>query len=414
MVGRSLAQEGAIPVADLAETRRGRSDDAAPARRRARRHAALAGAVLLAAAAAAGAWWWAAAGPAPARYAIQPASRGAITRTVSATGTVNPVLTILVGSYVSGVVQEVNCDYNTRVSAGQVCARIDPRPYQATLDQYLGQLARDQAILERDRANLARYERLAADNYVARQQAEDQAFLVRQGEGTVRIDQALVDAARLNLSYTSIVSPVDGTVVSRNITRGQTVAASFQTPTLFLIATDLRSMQVDANVSESDIGSIRPGNPARFTVDAFPARVFEGRVSQVRQSPQTVQNVVTYDAVISVDNADLALMPGMTAAARIVVDRRDDVLRVPSQALRYTPAAVAAGLAPPPAAGTDAGETARIWIVRDGQAVAVPVATGLDDERFVEILRGAVAPGDPVVVGEDRAGARSALPLPRF
>ncbi len=180
MLAAIRIQEGA--VADLAEARGG----GVAVRPRGRRRGALIVAALLAAAAAAGAWWWAESAPAAVRYVAQPATRGPIARTVSATGTVNPVLTILVGSYVSGVVQEVSCDYNTRVTAGQVCARIDPRPYQATLDQYLGQMARDQAILDRDRANLARYERLAADNYVARQQAEDQAFLVRQGEGTLQ------------------------------------------------------------------------------------------------------------------------------------------------------------------------------------------------------------------------------------
>ena len=160
-------------------------------------------------------------------------------------------------------------------------------------------------------------------------------------EATIQQRQAALDAAQVNLDYTDIVSPVDGTVVSRNVTMGQTVAASFQTPTLFLIATDLTKMEVDTNVSESDIGGIKVGNKATFTVDAFPKRTFEGTVSQVRQSPQTVQNVVTYDVVVSVDNSDLALMPGMTAASRIVVDQRNDVIRVPNQALRYKPRGLA-------------------------------------------------------------------------
>ncbi len=195
--------------------------------------------------------------------------RGAIARTVTATGTVNPVLTIIVGTYVSGVIQNLYCDYNTQVKAGQVCAKIDPRPYQATLDQYSGQLLRDQAILDKDRTDLARYQKLAAQNSIARQQAEDQTYIVKQDEGTVKLDQALVEGAKLNLDYTNIVSPVDGTVVSRNVTSGQTVAASFQTPTLFLIATDLKKMEVDTNVSESDIGGIKEGDEATFTVDAL-------------------------------------------------------------------------------------------------------------------------------------------------
>ncbi len=155
----------------------------------------------------------------------------------------------------------------------------------------------------------------------------------RSTRRTIQQRQASLEAAQVNLDYANIVSPVDGTVVSRNVTMGQTVASSFQTPTLFLIATDLTRMQVDANVSESDVGGIKPGNKATFTVDAYAKRTFEGTVSQVRQSPQTIQNVVTYDVVISVDNSDLVLMPGMTAANRIVIDQRDDVIRVPNQAL---------------------------------------------------------------------------------
>ena len=161
-------------------------------------------------------------------------------------------------------------------------------------------------------------------------------------KATVKLDQALVEGAKLNLDYTDIVSPVDGTVVSRNVTGGQTVASSFQTPTLFLIATDLKQMEVDTNTSEGDMGGIKEGDKATFTVDAFPQRVFQGSVTQVRQSPQTVQNVVTYDVVVGVDNSDLALMPGMTASTQIIIDQRNDVLRVPDQALRYVPGGLSA------------------------------------------------------------------------
>jgi HlyD family secretion protein len=196
------------------------------------------------------------------------------------------------------------------------------------------------------------------------------------------------------------VSPVDGTVVSRNVTMGQTVAASFQTPTLFLIATDLTKMEVDANVSESDIGGIKVGNKATFTVDAYAKRTYEGTVTQVRQSPQTVQNVVTYDIVISVNNSDLTLMPGMTAANRIVVDRRSDVIRVPNQALRYVPSAVA---------GAVQSGYAQIWTLRDGKPVSIPVVAGLDDDNFTEIASGDVKPGDLVVTAEQTATAKKAV-----
>jgi HlyD family secretion protein len=350
--------------------------------------------------------WWFRQGSAPVHYTTARISRGDVVQTVTATGTVNPELTIIVGTYVSGVIQQLFCDYNTEVKAGQICAKIDPRPYQATLNQYSGQLLRDQAILEKDRANLVRYQRLAAQNSIARQQAEDQQYLVHQDEGIVKIDEALVEGAKLNLGYTDIISPVDGTVVSRNVTQGQTVAASFQTPTLFLIATDLKKMEVDTNVSESDIGGIKLGDNATFTVDAFPHRVFEGIVSQVRQSPQTVQNVVTYDVVVAVDNRELVLKPGMTASTQIVLDQRKNVLRIPNQAMRYAPM----GAAP-----SSSGKP-RVWVLRDGNAVEIPVSLGLDDGNFTEVIRGDLAAGDAVITAEtrERTGPQSAPPQSRL
>jgi HlyD family secretion protein len=187
------------------------------------------------------------------------------------------------------------------------------------------------------------------------------------------------------------------------------VAASFQTPTLFLIATDLTKMQVDTNVSESDIGGIKEGNGALFTVDAFPKRTFNGTVTQVRQSPQNVQNVVTYDVVVSVENADLSLKPGMTAATRVIIDQRADVLRVPSQALRYAPAAAASTTG-----SRNAAAASQVWVVRDGAPVAVPVTAGLDDDSFTEIVKGDLKAGDLVIVAEQRNSGKAALPTPRF
>ena len=356
--------------------------------------------------------------PAPVRYATVSVGPGAVTRTVTATGTVNPELTIIVGSYVSGVIQQLFCDYNTEVKAGQICAKIDPRPYQMVVNQDTANIAVAKAQLEKDKANLAytkiNYERnrwLAARDSVSKDAADVARNAYDQAQAQIGLDQATIDqrqaeldAANVNLGYTDIVSPVDGTVVSRNVTQGQTVAASFQTPTLFLIATDLTRMQVDANVSESDIGGLREGNAASFTVDAFPKRVFEGTVTQVRQSPQTVQNVVTFDVVVSAANSDLALKPGMTASTRVVVDKREDVLRVPNQALRYAPNGLtgAAGQTPPPS-----GQTGRIWVLRDGQPVELTVVPGLDDENFTEIVRGDLRAGDRVIVAEDRGVGRS-------
>jgi HlyD family secretion protein len=337
-------------------------------------------------------------------YATTAVTRGPVVRTVSATGTVNPELTIIVGSYVSGVIQSLSCDYNTRVVPGQVCAKIDPRPYQTAVDQAKANLAVARAQLEKDKANLAytkvnseRLTWLAQHDAAARDAADLSRSNYDQAQAQVGLDaatieqrQAELEAAQINLGYTNISSPVEGTVVSRNVTQGQTVAASFQTPTLFLIATDLTKMQVDTNVSESDIGGVKEGDRASFTVDTFPQRVFDGRVIQVRQSPQTVQNVVTFDAVIGIANADGALKPGMTASARIVADERSDVVRVPNQALRFNPAGAGA---------TEKG--AHVWLLRDGKPVRLAVTVGLDDENYSELTAGDLKPGDSVVVGED-------------
>ena len=379
-----------------------------------KRHWLMAGLAALLLVVIAVATWWAFAERATIHYVSVPVAKGAVTRTVTATGTVNPELTIIVGTAVSGIIQELNCDYNTQVKKGQVCARIDPRPYQSVVDQNRANLAVAKAQLEKDKASLT-YSKLAlgraatlVQTHAVSQDAFDSATSsyeqalaqIAFDEATVQQRQASLDAAQVNLDYADIVSPVDGTVVSRNVTMGQTVAASFQTPTLFLIATDLTKMEVDANVSESDIGGVKVGNKATFTVDAYAKRTFEGTVTQVRQSPQTVQNVVTYDIVISVNNSDLMLMPGMTAANRIVVDQRDDVIRVPNQALRYVPKTFA---------GTAQPGNAQVWVLRDGNPVSIPVVAGLDDDSFTEIVGGDLTPGDLVITTEQTATARKAV-----
>jgi HlyD family secretion protein len=371
--------------------------------------------VLIIAAAAAGLLQWRRASTsatAVPHYVTASATIGDVIRTVTASGSVNPVTTIQVGTYVSGVIQDISCDYNTIVRKGQLCAKIDPRPYASVVEEDRANLANAKAQLAKDQTNLGyaklTYERtvglreqgiVSQDAFDSAKSAYDQAMSqIELDKSTIDQREAALHAAEINLAYTDIVSPVDGTVISRNVTMGQTVAASFQTPTLFLIATDLTLMQVDANVSESDIGGIKVGNAATFTVEAFPKRVFEGRVTEVRQAPQTVQNVVTYDVVISVPNRDLVLKPGMTATVRIVVDHRERVLRVPGTALRYTPGGVANA-----ARGT-AG-SAQVWVLRDGRAHAIPVKVGLDDETNVEIVAGEVKAGDEVVTGEQPAAA---------
>ncbi len=386
----------------------------------------LAVVALLVAIGAAAAWFELRQAP-TVRYATQPVTRGTVAKTVTATGTVNPILTIIVGSYVSGVIQSLSCDFNTPVKTGQVCAKIDPRPYQAVVDQATANLAVAKAQLVKDQANLAytdasnqRNQLLLKQDSVSKDAAEQAQNAYDQAKAQVGLDaasiqqyQATLEAAQLNLGYTDIIAPVDGIVVSRNVTQGQTVASSLQTPTLFLVATDLKTMQVDTNISESDVGGVKQGDAATFTVDAYPKRTFTGAVTQVRVNPQTVQNVVTYDAVISAANDDLALFPGMTASTNIVVDQRLNALRVPDQALRYVPGGL-------PRAGTSEGAggngTARVWALRDGKPAPIDVTTGLDDDTYTEIVKGDLNAGDAVILSEDRGatGAQSGTPLPRL
>jgi len=339
-------------------------------------------------------------------YITAPVTRGTISRSVTATGSVNPILTITVGTYVSGVIQAIYCDFNTQVKKGQLCAKIDPRPYQTIVDQDKATLATAKAQLGKDEANLSytsvtrkRFESLFAQKAASQDALDVAVNNAAQAAAQVNLDKAAVaehgaelEAAEVNLGYTDIASPVDGTVVSRNVTMGQTVAASFQTPTLFLIATDLTAMEVDTNVSESDIGGLKTGERAEFSVEAFPDRTFQGVVSQVRQAPQTVQNVVTYDVVVTVPNRQLLLKPGMTATVRIITDERNNVLRVPNQALRYVPGGLAGN--------TNANATPQIWAVRNGRAERVSVTTGLEDDEMTEITGGTVHAGDRVIVSE--------------
>jgi HlyD family secretion protein len=379
-----------------------------------------------------GIWWKLRAGD-HVSYVAATVDRGAVTKTVTATGTVNPVLTVTVGSYVSGVVQDVLCDFNTKVTKGQVCAHIDPAPFQSAVDQAQADLDIAKAQLEKDQANLKytklssdRNAKLAAQQTVTQDTADDALSVYGQAQAQILVDQATIEqrnaarnAAKINLGYTDILSPVDGTVVSRNVTAGQTVASSLQTPTLFLIAQDLASMEVDNNISESDIGAVKAGEKATFSVDAYPGRNFEGAVGTVRMAPQSVQNVVTYDVIVNVSNPDLALMPGMTAATKVVVDSRSDTLRVPTQALRYRPvgssAAPRTGVRSPGANGgagsvkngtkNTGGARGQVFVLRDGKPVFVPVETGLDDGSFTEIVSGELQPNDQVIVGESAGGA---------
>jgi len=374
------------------------------------------------AAGAAYAWWHTR--PEPPRYVTAVVARGDVVRSIVTTGTVNPVVTVQVGSYVSGVIQTLSCDYNTRVKAGQLCAKIDPRPYQLVVDQDAANLASAEAQLEKDRAGLTyaktNYERdlkLLSEGIVSQDTVDNDKSAYDQGKAQVALDaaaiqqhQAALNGARVNLGYTNIVSPVDGIVISRNIDVGQTVAASFQTPTLFLIGKDLTKMQVDTNVSESDVGGAKIGEKASFTVEAYPNKVFRGQVTQVRQAPITVQNVVTYDVVVSVDNPKFELLPGMTANTRIITAERDDVLRVPLQAIRFTPGGLRQATTAETAGAMKPGEGARVWVLRDNRPQPVPVTTGLSDNTYVEIAGGDLKAGDAVIVNEIASGNDATAP----
>jgi HlyD family secretion protein len=350
--------------------------------------------------------YWMASRTVPRRYITTAATQGDVVTSITASGSVNPVVVVEVGSYVSGTIETLSCDYNTRVHKGQLCAKIDPKPYQIIVDQDQADLAVAKAQLVKDQANVVytkvnheRLDLLLSQNSTSNDAADAALNAYNQSVALVGLDTAQIaqraatlKAAQINLEYTNIVSPVDGTVVSRNVTAGQTVAASFQTPTLFLIATDLTKMQVDTNVSESDIAGAVEGANATFTVDAFPNRTFQGRVAQVRQAPVSVQNVITYDAVITVDNRDLQLKPGMTATARIVTAQSLNVLRVPAQALRFVPAAGAKLAITKPAR---AGQRL-IWVERNGKLNSVAVTVGLVDDAFAEIKAGDLQLGDQV------------------
>ncbi|GAB4372371.1 MAG: efflux RND transporter periplasmic adaptor subunit [Deltaproteobacteria bacterium] len=348
-------------------------------------------------------------------YRTEPVVRGPISETVLATGTVNAVTTVSVGSQVSGTVQRIFVDFNSRVRKGDRIARIDPRLFEAALLQARGALEGARAALERAEVQVIDTERtlrrnreLVRDGFVAQAdvdaaQTAYETALAQKKSAQAQLLQAegAVSSAETNLRYTDIRSPVDGIVISRNVDAGQTVAASFQTPTLFLIAEDLTKMQIDTNVDESDIARVRRDLPATFTVDAWPGRSFEGRVVQVRNSPIVTQNVVTYNVVVRVDNRDLALRPGMTANVSIRVRTLDNVLKIPNAALRYRPSDAKKET------GRGKGEVrgARVYrLGTDRKPQAVPVKTGIRDETFSQLLEGDLKEGDPLVVEELRRG----------
>ena len=272
-----------------------------------------------------------------ANYQTATITRGPITQAVTATGTLNPVVNVQVGSQVSGNIAKLFVDFNSEVKAGQVVAQIDPVLFQATVTQAEGDLANAQAALELAKVNATRMQELFTRKTSSQADLDQAMANLHQAEANVKIKQGALDRARADLEHCTITSPIDGVVISRSVDVGQTVAASLQAPVIFAIANDLTKMQIDANVAEADVGVVKVDQNVDFTVDAFPMETFHGKVVQVRNAPITVQNVVTYDTVIGVSNPDLKLKPGMTANVSIIVAHKDDVLQVKNAALRFRP-----------------------------------------------------------------------------
>ena len=382
--------------------------------------------------------------------------RGRLVAKVTATGTLSALVTVQVGSQVSGTIASLDADFNSPVKKGQVIARIDPALFQAAVEQARANVSAAEGNLARAQAQAVDADRQArrqkelgdrklvaqADIDTAQSNADAAAASVKAAQGSLAQTRAALSQAQVNLAYTKIVSPTSGVVISRNVDVGQTVAASLQAPTIFVIAEDLAKMQVDTNVAESDVGRLQANMPATFTVDAYSNRVFRGTVRQVRNAPQTVQNVVTYDAVVDVANPDLALKPGMTATVTFVYAEKDDALRVSNAALRFRPPpGVALSKVEPAARGRGGarggaggaqpaadpgaprgrpdcpGDGARtVWVLRNGNAEPVHIKTGISDGTSTEVVEGELAPGDLVVTdatGSAGSGASSGGGPPR-
>lgn len=385
------------------------------------------------------------------KYVTDAVARGDVISRVSASGSLSAVVTVEVGSQVSGRIQALYADFNSVVKKGQRIAKIDPALFEAAVAQAAANVTAARGNLARLEAQAEEAERLArraAQLFETRIVAENDRdasastalaarAAVQQGRGQLAQSQAALYQSETNLRYTDILAPTDGIVISRAVNVGQTVAASLSAPVIFTIAQDLRAMEVHTNIAESDIGRLRAGMDASFTVDAYPTERFRGRIREIRNAPQVVQNVVTYDAVIDVENAELKLKPGMTATVNIVSERRDGVLRVPNAALRFRPDALAArpagaggasraggaaGRSGSMAAGAAGGPSARerpdrdpalrsVYVLVDKESVRREVKVGLSDGGFTEVTGGELREGDLVITGiEGQSGGSGGRP----
>ena len=395
------------------------------------------------------------------KYRTEKVTRGDITVLVRATGTVNPVKTVQVGSQVSGIISKIFVDYNSQVKEGQIIAQIDSTFLAASVKEAEANYEKAQAQVNEARRNLNRVEELFKKNLVSQAEMDAAQTSYETALAQLKQSQASLDRAKVNLRYSIIRSPIDGVVISREVDVGQTVAASLQAPKLFVIANDLKKMQVEANVDEADIGNVKIGQKVTFTVDAYPGVEFEGTVTQIRLAPQMVQNVVTYTVIIEVPNPDLKLMPGMTATVSILVDSREDVLKIPALALRFQPPADIIEKAEKemmdrfkaadslrknndsdttnPEFGRRPGgfgegrnfsrmreffsgntkdgkvrQIQRVWIKDEkGNLKPAMVRTGISDNRYVEVIGGRINEGDEIVVGMETGTASGQMQAQR-
>jgi len=389
-----------------------------------------------------GVWRYRKAHAAPAvTYKTAPVTRRHIVGRVTASGTLSALVTVQVGTQVSGRIQKLYADYNSQVKKGELVAKIDPQLFEAALQQAQANYLQAKAGVAEAKAAASN-----ADKVDARTKALFAQSLAAQSDldtadANVQSTHAAVDAAeaqmaqasaqlhtaQVNLSYTSIISPIDGVVISRSVDVGQTVAASLSAPTLFTIAQDLTKMQVDTNVAEGDVGRLKVGMKTYFTVDSFPGQRFFGTIRQIRNAATTVQNVVTYDAVIDVDNTDLRLRPGMTANVTVIYDERKNALAVPNAALRFRPPPSLAGSAPgagtagggahhhargaaSAAAASEGPEAKTLWVLRGATPQAITVHVGLTDGTVTEIVDGDLKEGDAVVTDTTGGDSGSAPP----
>jgi HlyD family secretion protein len=358
-----------------------------------------------------------------ANYQTATITRGPVTQAVTATGTLNPVVNVQVGSQVSGNIAKLFVDYNSQVKAGQVVAQIDPVLFQATVTQAEGDVANAQAALELAKVNATRIQELFARKTSSQADLDQAMATLHQAEANVKIKQGALDKARADLDHCTITSPIDGVVISRSVDVGQTVAASLQAPVIFAIANDLTKMQIDANVAEADVGVVKIDQNVDFTVDAFPMETFHGKVVQVRNAPITVQNVVTYDTVIGVSNPELKLKPGMTANVSIIVAHKDYVLQIKNAALRYRPpdatpvetrkTVPSRGGSPATGRGGGAQQGAQrtVYVLPFGANHPEPrqIKTGISDGIVTEVVEG-LKEGDRVVTAELASTAAGASP----